>query len=634
MTSRESNIINIRPGSEVWHQGQLYTIQMLIDLKTVLAKSHDDGITKKLSIEKLSSTKQKPSEDSAINLIDVSDESWKLAQKRFDIIRPLLKTSKYHRLKKDVEERAKNFGVGISTLYRWIDLYESTGLMSALVRPHRSDRGRSRISPELEAIINDVIQQEYQTIQRIDVAGVAEEVEARCRKAKLITPHINTIRNRIKALPEALTVKKRHGRQIAKIYDPIRGHFPGADWPLAYVQIDHTPLDIILVDDVKRLPVGRPYITLALDVFSRMVTGFYLSFDPPSCFTVGMCIAHSVLPKDETLIEFGVQSDWPVQGKMKNIHADNALEFRSDILNRACDQHQMDLEWRPVREPQYGGHVERFFRTLNARIHRLPGTTFSSVEDREYYQSEKYSAFTLEELEGFITTFIVDKYHQKFHSEINMSPIKRFEQGVLGDSSAGVLGVGLPARIVDRESFRIDFMPYVKRTVQNYGMRNHKIFYYHDVLRPWVNAKDPDNKKKKRMFVFHYDPRDMSKYFFWDPELKRYYTIPYRDNRHPSLSLWELRAANKKARLDGLSEINEDLIFDTHERLKKMTADAVKKTNTERKKQLREEQRKRDHFRQMDRQEKIEKPTLKIVESTQTNDDDYIDIRPFDDIRD
>lgn len=634
MAIREPNIINIRPGAEVWYQGELFTIQMLVDLKTVLAKSHEDGSTKKLHVEQLSATRQKPSAEIGINLVDVSSKNWELAQKRFEIIRPLLQTPKHHRLKKDVEERAKTFHVGLSTIYRWIELYESTGLMSALVRPQRSDRGRSRINNELETILNDVIRDEYLTNQRIRVSDVAEEVAARCRKVKLTAPHINTIRNRIKALPESFTLKKRHGRQIAKAYDPIRGHFPGADWPLAYVQIDHTPLDIILVDDVKRLPIGRPYITLAIDVFSRMVTGFYLSYDPPSCFTVGMCIAHSVLPKDELLTEFGVKSDWPVQGKMKNIHADNALEFRSDILSRACDQHQMDLEWRPVREPQYGGHVERFFRTLNRRIHTLPGTTFSSVEDREYYQSEKYSAFTLQEFEAWITTFIVDTYHQKPHSEINMSPIKRFEQGILGDSKAGILGVGLPARIIDRESFRIDFMPYVKRTIQNYGMRNHKIYYYHDVLRPWINAKDPENKKNKRMFVFHYDPRDMSKYYFWDPELKRYYTIPYRDNRHPSLSLWEIRAANKKARLDGLSEIDEDVIFEAHERLKKMTADAVQKTSAERKKQLREEQRKRDHIRQRDRQEKVEKPELKIVETVSTYDDDDIDIRPFDDIRD
>jgi hypothetical protein len=36
------------------------------------------------------------------------------------------------------------------------------------------------------------------------------------------------------------------------------------------VQIDHTLLDIILVDDLHRLSIGRPWITLAIDVFSRI----------------------------------------------------------------------------------------------------------------------------------------------------------------------------------------------------------------------------------------------------------------------------------------------------------------------------------------------------------------------------
>ena len=52
--------------------------------------------------------------------------------------------------------------------------------------------------------------------------------------------------------------------------------FDSAQRPLDLVQIDHTKLDIIVVDDEQRLPIGRPWITLAIDVYSRMVTGFYI----------------------------------------------------------------------------------------------------------------------------------------------------------------------------------------------------------------------------------------------------------------------------------------------------------------------------------------------------------------------
>lgn len=632
MSSSQPAVLNIRSGATVWFNGVEYTVLALLDLKTVLARSKSDGFSYKLKVSELKIGDENTIDRQTFNLVDLRDTSWDVAQKRFEIIKPLLTITKHYRKKSDVEARGKEFGVSVATMYRWMDAYESTGLLTALGNNRRSDKGKSRLSKDLEKLVDEVINEKYLNEQRIKISSVAEEVEARCYKLGLVPPHRNTIRNRIKKLPESLTVATRHGRQKAKKFAPLRGNFPGADWPLGYVQIDHTPLDIIIVDDELRQPIGRPYITLALDVFSRMVTGFYLSLDPPSCFTVGMCIAHSVLPKDQYLEEFDISSDWPVEGKMKVIHADNALEFRSDILKRACQQHQIDLQWRPVREPQYGGHVERFFLTLNQRIQELPGTTFSSVKDREYYNSEKYSAFTLSELEKWITTFIVDKYHNSFHDEINSNPISVFERGILGDEKTP--GTGMPPRIIDRESFRIDFMPYVKRTIQNYGMKNEKIEYYHDVFRPWINAKDPDRPKEKRKFVFHYDPRDISVFYFWDPEIKQYFKIPYKDNTHPPISMWELKKANKLAKEEGRKDIDESVIFEAYEKLKEITEDAVRKTKTERKRQLREKQRKRDHERQIGRLSGDKVKHMKLVETDVSDVKiDRSKIKPFADIK-
>ena len=74
-------------------------------------------------------------------------------------------------------------------------------------------------------------------------------------------------------------------------FTPTAGQFPNADYPLAVVQIDHTPADIILVDDQHRLPLGRPWITLAMDINTRMVVGYFLSFDPPSETSLSMCVS-------------------------------------------------------------------------------------------------------------------------------------------------------------------------------------------------------------------------------------------------------------------------------------------------------------------------------------------------------
>jgi len=54
------------------------------------------------------------------------------------------------------------------------------------------------------------------------------------------------------------------------------------------VQIDHTLVDVVVVDELERLPLRRPWLTLAIDVASRMVNGFYVSLERPSILSVAL----------------------------------------------------------------------------------------------------------------------------------------------------------------------------------------------------------------------------------------------------------------------------------------------------------------------------------------------------------
>ena len=73
-----------------------------------------------------------------------------------------------------------------------------------------------------------------------------EEVNLQCFKAKLKRPGASTIRQRIENLSERLKLEKRKGRKAAaEKYEPIKGHFPGTDRPLAVAQIDHRDAKLI-----------------------------------------------------------------------------------------------------------------------------------------------------------------------------------------------------------------------------------------------------------------------------------------------------------------------------------------------------------------------------------------------------
>ncbi len=461
----------------------------------------------------------------------------------------------------------------------------------------------------------------YLSVQKPTVQQTGIEVLRRCRNAGLKPPHPNTVRNRIKRLANRQRLRRREGGHAAQAeYGPIRGPFPGADWPLAVVQIDHTPVDLILVDDLYRRPVGRPWITLAMDVFSRMVAGFYVSFDPPGAMAVGLCLAHAILPKDTWLAKHDIATPWPVWGVMNVVHADNAKEFRGRMLRKACENYGIDLHWRPVAQPHYGGHIERLLGTFNHDIHTLPGTTFSNPTQRGRYDAERQAAMTLSEFERWLTVYIVDVYHQRQHRELGTSPLKRYETGIFGSDERP--GRGLPDRFVDEARLRLDLMPYEERTVQPYGIVVEEIFYYDDCLRGWVNATDPDDPKRKRKFIVRRDPRDISVVYFYDPELKQYFTIPYRNTAHPPISVWELREARRRLKEEGQKAIHEELIFDAYNRLRALETEAINET----KKARRKAQQRRSHAHTTP--PRSERSAL-VADSPLTNADE---IEPFDEI--
>ncbi|UCM50387.1 Mu transposase C-terminal domain-containing protein [Aeromonas caviae] len=572
-----TKLLDLRPGKAVAFKDHPYRIAEVLSLTEVQLV---DETTREILTAPISELAV-PEKTGQIrpDISTVDEGSWALVRSRLAILKPLL--NRPARTRAEVAAVAAQHSLHVNTLYVWLRAYEGSGLLSSLLPKGRSDKGRGRINEAVEELIREAIAAVYLTRQRKSQRKVCEEVRRRCLEAGEPPPHDNTVRNRIRALSGELVAARRLGRKTADLdFRPHEGQFPGADWPLSVVQIDHTKIDIILVDDHYRRPVGRPWITLAFDVFSRVVTGFYVSFDPPGAMSVGLCLVHAFLSKERWLSGHDVRSGWPVWGLPAKIHADNAKEFRGEMLQRACEEYGIDLEWRPVKRPQFGAHIERALGTFSKEIHELPGTTFSNTRERGDYDSEGKASLTLSEFETWLATYIVDVYHQKVHSSLDASPMAVYQRGIFGDDDNP--GCGLPAKVADEDRLRLDLMPFELRTVQDYGVVIDEIHYYHDVLRRWINAPDPAESRRKRKFMFRRDPRDISVIWFYDPELQSYYPIPYRDTSHPAISIWELREARKSAQAQGSGEINERAIFDAYERMREIELKAVEKTKSAR----------------------------------------------------
>lgn len=568
--------LHIVPGAEVAARGRRFIVTHVLDLNAVVAQDPDTGKIEKLAIRDLTVPVETPKPTETRELVAIEDNKWDEARRRLALIKPLLDQPR--RPRSEVERVAADAGVHAATLYRWINLYEAIGKLSALLPTKRDGgRGKGRLPNVVELIIKETIDDFYLQKQQRSIQATCDEVLARCRKAKVRPPAPNTVRNRIAAIADKVRLERRSNRKVARdLFSARPDNFTEAQWPLSIIQIDHTKLDVIVVDEVHRKPVGRPWITLAIDVYSRMVVGFYVSLDPPGALSTGLCISHAILPKDIWLAKHGIKNAWPCWGIPRQIHADNAKEFRGLMLQRACEEYGIELNYRPIKTPHFGGHIERMLGTLLGAIHGLSGTTFSNPKKRAEYNSDAQASMTIAELEAWLGEYITGVYHQKLHSGIGVAPIKRYEEGILGDGSRP--GVGLPARVFDDEKLRLDFMPYVERTIQSYGVLIDDIHYYSDVLRPYINVSAPDDKRRKRQFIFKRDPRDISVVYFYDPELARYSAVPYRNTGYPAMSVWELREIKSKLEEAGQGQIDERAIFDTYERLREHEERAVKQT--------------------------------------------------------
>ena len=512
------------------------------------------------------------------DLASIPEDAWQKAVKRFKMLKPLLDMDPAKRTLEKVHKIANALGKHPATIYRWIDAYERSERISVFLRKGRSDRGKSRLSNKVNAIIETAIKKIYLTAERPNVSAVVEEVRLQCFKNKIKNrPHADTIRQRIAALPDRLKLEKRQGRKAAaEKYEPIKGHFPGADFPLAVAQIDHTPMDVIVVDEEHRQPIQRPALTVVIDVYSRMVLGFAIYLEKPSAFTAGLAIVQAVLPKENWLTGVGVQAEWPCWGKMRTIHCDNAKEFRGTVIGRACQDHDIAVQHRPPREPRYGGHIEHGFGTWLTRARRLKGTTFSNVEQKGDYDSEGRAIMTRSELEKWFTIYVAKVYANTFHNGINTTPLAKYKEAILGTNDRP--GIGLPGRVAEPTAFMLDFMPFEERTIQEYGVVIDHIFFWDDALRPWIHAPDPKDSKRPRKFTFRIIPRDMREVYFRDPASNTYIPIPYRDRTRPPVSRWEIQAAEKRLREAGYARVDEVLIFQAVEEMRSLEQESEHKT--------------------------------------------------------
>lgn len=348
-------------------------------------------------------------------------------QQRIEIIQTLISAQGTDCYGKLQQQAAKKLGITVRSLQRLMKRWREQGL-SALTKQQRVDHGAVRISSEWRDFILKTYRDGNRGSRSLTPAQVALRVRARAQELGVAEyPSRTTIYRILQPQIEKQQSKRSLGWRGDRLLITTReGIELQIEWSNQVWQCDHTKIDVLVVDQTGNL-LGRPWLTIVIDTYSRCIMGLQLGFDAPSAQVVGLALRHAILPKQYSAA-YELQQVWDTYGLPQYLYTDGGKDFRSQHLEQVATELGIVLCLR--RKPSDGGIVERPFGTFNREFFStLPGYVSSNVIERSP-QAETEACLTLLQLERLLVRYIVDNYNQRIDARMgDQSRIGRWEAG-------------------------------------------------------------------------------------------------------------------------------------------------------------------------------------------------------------
>src|SRR5713226_980298 len=322
----------------------------------------------------------------ALPLTALSEAQRTQALERLEIIRPALE--------KHVSQAqvARTHQLPPSTVQLWIKRYREKGL-AGLANATRSDKGKSRSLPEQAITLVEGLA--LQTPPRA-AASIHRQVSEIAKEQGWKPPSYERVRLIIKDLDPALVTLAHQGAAAYREeYDLL--YRREATHANAMWQADHTPLDIVLLDEAGE--PARPWLTVIEDDYSRAIASFRLSFQESTALTTALALRQAIWRKEEPR--------WQICGIPSVFYTDHGSDFTSKHMEQVAVDLGIELIFSEKGSPRGRGKIERFFRSVNELfLQDLPGYAPSG------YKAVK-ATLTLPVFEQKFRTWLLEEYHQR-----------------------------------------------------------------------------------------------------------------------------------------------------------------------------------------------------------------------------
>ncbi len=538
--------VPVEPGAPVVWDGRPWTILQqgrtttsLLDedkRPVELSNAHFQALVAEGKLVGVTEPPQKGSRNSEVQMRFKLADKWDLkeASDRYEIIRPVL----------DGEASTDNTSQG-RQIRRWVAKYREAertlgcgyvGLLS-----HHRKRGNRlpRLAEKSHELIKQFIETGYETHKQKNKSEVYGELVTFCKNNGLPTaPSYKTFVAAVNSRPRYEQVKKRAGHRAAYAYEPRYLELayalpPHGDRPFEVVHIDHTELDVQLVDSLKGHQFGRPWATFLTDAFSRRLLAVYLTFDKPSYRSCMMALRECV-HRFNRFPEL-VVVDW-------------GPEFQSVYFETLLARYECSKATRPKAKPRFGSVIERLFGTANTQfVYNLAGNTQVMKNVRQVTKSvdpREEAVWTLGELYAQMRRWAYVVYDTLEHGTLKQTPKDAFESGL---HRTGIRG--RQAIAYDDDFIKFTLPSTRKGTAKlkpNLGVKINSIYYW---------SKDgafDDQEIWNTQLPVRYDPFDVGHaYAFanegWTECISQHYaSFQGRSEREIQIASEELRKRNRR----------------------------------------------------------------------------------------
>jgi putative transposase len=343
----------------------------------------------------------------------IPDEYESIVEKRKQVVRMWLNRPKNKRTSEWRAAFCKKWKVSERTIYYWVKSYQDEGI-EGLIPRHRH-RGRQTVhSEELANLLENARQSYFKPLNTLKKAY--KLLDENCEKAQVPVPNEASFRTFIYRNSTVADFAKKRGKKFMKSnFSPSLASFQGACAPMHVLQLDNTDFDVFPVDSESREGLPTPNMTAAIDCYTRLITGFDISYFPSSGRTVLDVLVQSILPKEDYTRTYDTQSQWPIQGFPVLILVDNGMDYRSKLLKEFCMKYGIILEFAPIRTPRFKAFIERWFNILrNALVDEdvlgYRPLLKQRLENPEL-KPEAEAILTLQEIESWAHKWVLDEYH-------------------------------------------------------------------------------------------------------------------------------------------------------------------------------------------------------------------------------